>query len=57
MRNNCQDYAVITQKSMCLLRCEKLRSVFASVSTVSKIFSEFHNNYPNSYVAIYINDE
>lgn len=57
MSNNCQDYAVITQKSMCLLRCEKLRSFFASVSTVSKIFSEFHNNYPNSYVAIYINDE
>lgn len=57
MRNNCRDYLVMTQKVfMCLLRCDERRCVYASVSTVWKIFFELHNNYPDFCVTELNND-
>lgn len=58
MRSSSQDYAVVAQvvQKMCLLRCAEIRFVQPSVSTLSKNYFEFHNNYPDICVAELSND-
>ena len=48
MRSYSQDHAVMAQvvQKMCL-RCTDIRSIQASISTLSKYYFEFHNNYPD----------
>ena len=57
MRSYSQDHAVIAQvvQKMCL-RCTDFRSIQASISTLSKHYFEFHNNYPDFCVAVLGND-
>lgn len=57
MRNDSQDHAVMAQvvQNMCL-RCTDIRSIQASISTLSKNYFEFHNNYPDFCVAVLGND-
>lgn len=57
MKSYSQDFAVMAQsvQKMCL-RCAETRFVQASVSTLSKNYFEFHNNYPDFCVAILGND-
>ena len=57
MRSYSQDHAVMAQVTlnMCL-RCTDTRSIQASISTLSKSYFEFHNNYPDFCVAVLGND-
>jgi hypothetical protein len=57
VRSYSQGRAVMAQVTlkMCL-RCSDIRSIQASISTLSKNYFEFHNNYRKSCVAILGND-